>query len=276
MRSELKVDVNAYRLIVSDIDGTIKCSGAPISDFTRKTLKSLKGRGMNFTLASGRNLAGARSVAEELDVEMPLILANGCIVQGLKGEPLFRATLPEAITREVITITEKLAFDLVLFVGSHLYFKHMTPNIEPIFGHLPEACRQIGAWDGKFDRYEEVHKCMVLERSDHARLAKLDMIYADKFSGLADFYRTSVNHLEVMPLGVTKATGLEKLTEHLGISMDEVIALGDFDNDAAMVAAAGLGIAVGNASESVRANADLVIGTCDEDGPAVFLRNHFK
>ena len=271
MRSESEIDLNHYRLIVTDIDGTIKCSGAPISDFTREALKSLKDKGMDFTLASGRNLAGARSVAEELGVKLPLILANGCVVQGLGCEALFRAILPEAITRQVIAITEEFDFDLVLFVADQLYFKNMTPNIEPIFGHLPEACQRIGTWENAFDRYSEVHKCMVLERSDHAKLAMLETLYAERFSGLADFYRTSVNHLEVMPLGVTKATGLEKLTEHLGIRMDQVIAFGDFDNDAAMIAAAGLGIAVANASEAVKANAEMVIGACSEDGPARFL-----
>jgi len=76
-----------------------------------------------------------------------------------------------------------------------------------------------------------------------------------------------------MPKGVTKATGLKQLVDEMGVCMDEIIAFGDFDNDAAMLAEVGLGVAVENACDLAKQSADLIIGSCAENGPAEFL-NH--
>ena len=75
-----------------------------------------------------------------------------------------------------------------------------------------------------------------------------------------------------MPIGISKATGLEFLAREMGISMKEIMAFGDFDNDADMLREVGLGVAVENATENVKSNADLVIGSCADNGPAIFLK----
>ena len=93
----------------------------------------------------------------------------------------------------------------------------------------------------------------------------------ENFRGKAEFFHTSVSSLEIGPRGISKAVGVEKLVEYLGLQMDQVIAFGDYDNDVDLIAKAGLGIAVGNATDKLKASADLVIGACSEDGPAKFL-----
>jgi Cof subfamily protein (haloacid dehalogenase superfamily) len=273
MKATIKPD--QYKLIISDIDGTIKCSGQGISAFTRKVIDKIRDRGLLFTLASGRSLPGAMEIAEELKIDIPLVLSNGCILQKITGEILHRALMPSAITKKIFEITDQLNYDLVLFVDGQLYFKKMTDNIKPVFGRISDACHQVGDWKNLKIKLETVNKCMVLERSSSEKLAALENIFGEEFSGKADHYRTGIYHLEVMPVGVSKAVGLQKLVDLLGLKMEQVIAIGDYDNDAALLSAAGLGIAVANATDKVKNNADLVIGPCVEDAPAKLLSELF-
>jgi Cof subfamily protein (haloacid dehalogenase superfamily) len=266
---------NQYKLIISDIDGTIKCSGQGVSAYTKKVIDKIRNRGLFFTLASGRSLPGAMEIAQELKIDIPMVLSNGCVLQKLSGEILHRALMPIDITRKVFEITDQMDYDLVLFVDDQLYFKKMTTNIEPVFGRIPESCHQVGDWKNLNIKLETVNKCMVLERSSPEKLAALEDIFKNEFIGSADHYRTGIYHLEVMPMGVSKAVGLQKLVEQLGIQMEQVIAFGDYDNDADLLAAAGLGIAVENATDNVKNNADLVIGPCTDDAPAKLLSELF-
>jgi Cof subfamily protein (haloacid dehalogenase superfamily) len=265
------LDINKYKLVISDLDGTILESGQPIHPFTKDVFAKLPGLGIQFTLASGRSLASLRPYAEELNIDMPLVLANGCIVQSLDGVIHYRTTMPVEVTRRVIEITEKENSDLVVFSDDRLFYKQMTDNIFRIFGKLSNSIYEVGSWEAIESQLDQVNKFMIIDWQSQENLKKLENIFDSELSAQADYLRTNINHLEVMPKGVTKATGLKQLVDSMSIRMDEIIAFGDFDNDAAMLAEVGLGVAVENACDLAKQNADLVIGSCAENGPAVFL-----
>jgi len=79
---------------------------------------------------------------------------------------------------------------------------------------------------------------------------------------------SSPTNLEVNPYGISKANALEKVCERIGITMDNVMAVGDSLNDIAMIESAGIGVAMGNAQETVKKAADWVTNTNNEDGVA--------
>lgn len=85
---------------------------------------------------------------------------------------------------------------------------------------------------------------------------------------------SEIASLELTAAGVNKGTGLVKLCEHLGISVDETIAVGDADNDIAILKTAGLAVAMGNAEEYVKALADVVVADCDHDGCAEAIEKY--
>ncbi|MDP2966340.1 MAG: Cof-type HAD-IIB family hydrolase [Pelolinea sp.] len=265
------LDINKFKLVISDLDGTILESGQPIHPFTKEVLAKLPDLGIRFTLASGRSLASLRPFAEELNIEMPLVLANGCIVQSLDGVIHHRTTMPVEVTRKVIEITDKENSDLVIFSDDRLFYKKMTDNIFRIFGKLNNSIYEVGSWNAIENQLEKVNKFMIIDWQSQENLKKLENIFESELSSQADYLRTNINHLEIMPKGVTKATGLKQLVDGMGIRMDEIIAFGDFDNDAAMLAEVGLGVAVENACDLAKQNADMIVGSCAENGPAVFL-----
>jgi Cof subfamily protein (haloacid dehalogenase superfamily) len=179
--------------------------------------------------------------------------------------------MPVEVTRRVIEITEKENSDLVVFSDDRLFYKQMTDNIFRIFGKLSNSIYEVGSWEAIESQLDQVNKFMIIDWQSQENLKKLENIFDSELSAQADYLRTNINHLEVMPKGVTKATGLKQLVDSMSIRMDEIIAFGDFDNDAAMLAEVGLGVAVENACDLAKQNADLVIGSCAENGPAVFL-----
>jgi hypothetical protein len=86
-----------------------------------------------------------------------------------------------------------------------------------------------------------------------------------------DYCQTVQEMFEIMPKGVSKMSALRRLIGTMGIEPKEVMSFGDSDNDAEMLAGTGLGVAVANASPIALEHADLVIASCDENGPAAFL-----
>jgi hypothetical protein len=246
-------------------------SGQPIHPFTKEVFAKLPDLGIQFTLASGRSLASLRPYAEELNIAIPLVLANGCIVQSLDGIIHYRTTMPTEVTRKVIEITEREKSDLVVFSDDRLFYKTMTDNIFRIFGKLNNSIYEVGSWEAIDSIIDQVNKFMIINWMSQESLIKLEEIFEVEISSQADYLRTNFHHLEVMPKGVTKATGLRQMVEGMNICLDEIIAFGDFDNDAAMLAEVGLGVAVENACDLAKRNADLIVGSCGDNGPAEFL-----
>jgi hypothetical protein len=268
-----QINLKDFKLVVSDLDGTIKDSEQPIHPETINTFTKLNDIGIFFTLASGRSLASLRPYAEELQIRIPLVLANGCIIQSMDGKIHHREFMPPEVTRKLFEITDREKSDMVIFVDDHLYFKKMTTNIDRIFGRIRDDITEIGKWEQLENLIDSVNKFMILDWENLDRLDRLEELFSQELDGKAEYLRTNIHHLEVMPKGVSKATGLEYLCKELGITMGEILAFGDFDNDTEMLKAVGFGAAVANATDRTKANADLIIGSCAENGPAVFLND---
>ena len=261
-----------YKLIVFDIDGTLVGSSHVLDLYTRDTLLQLHDLGIPFTLATGKILPATKAQADELRIQLPLIMANGSVLQKRHGEILYNAALPVDVTNRAIQICEELNKDLVIYIIDQLYIKKMNDNIYPIYSNVSSGINELGDWEIINSRISQVTKCLVVDIENQQNLIELGNIFLKEFEGRADIVHTSTKLVEILPLGVTKATAVKRMADEMGIRMEEVMAFGDYDNDAPMLSAVGLGIAVENASAAAKAAADLIIGSCEDDAPAKFLR----
>ena len=119
---------------------------------------------------------------------------------------------------------------------------------------------KLAEWETIEDRYAEVNKCLVIEQHHPQNLINLEKKFKQEIGDRSDIIFTSTKLLEVLPKGITKVTGIQRLIDSLGIKMSEVMAFGDYDNDIEMLNAAGLGVVVENGSAAAKASADLIIG----------------
>jgi len=266
-----KIDIRDFKLLVFDIDGTLMGKDHIIHPFTKETLFKLRAEGYPFTLATGKNMPATISQADELEVDLPLVLINGGMVQTRAGKIISELTLPAAVTRKAIEICEARKKDLVIYIGDGIFFKEMNENIFPVYGHITAGLHAVGEWETIREKIPNANKCLVVDSFEPMNLLEMGNVFDDVFKGAVDVLHTSMVLVELMPKGVNKVTGIRALVESMGISMDEIMAFGDYDNDVEMLSSVGLGVAVENASPSAKAAADIVIGSVDEQGPAVFL-----
>lgn len=266
------INLHDYKLIIFDIDGTLVGKDHRLDTFTKEVLFRLREEGFPFTLATGKNLPATKPLADELEIELPLILTNGGMLQTRHEEMLSKKTLPLDVTLQVIEICEERGKDLVIYIDNGIYIKAMNENIFPIYNNVVSGLFEIGEWNAITGQLVDANKCLVVDSFVRENLIEMGEVFEKALKGRADILHASTSLVEVMPKGVTKVTGIRKLAVSMGIPMDAIMAFGDFNNDAEMLAAVGLGIAVENASPSAKAAADLVIGSVEEHGPAEFLK----
>lgn len=266
-----EINLKDFKMIVSDIDGTLMGKDHKIHQLTRDIVFHLRDKGFHFTLATGKNLPSTISQADALKIDLPLILINGAMLQKRNGDILCQTTLPIGVTNKVIEICDEQGKDLVIYIGDEIILKKMNKNLDEIYGHVETGLIEVGEWHNIKDKIMNTNKCLVVDTNDRENLFKIGHEFSKIFDEKADIVHASQSLVEVMPKGVTKVTGIRILADSLGIPMNKIIAFGDFDNDVEMLSTVGLGIAVENASPKAKSAAQLVIGSVDEQGPAMFL-----
>ena len=266
-----QIKLSDYKLIVFDIDGTLQDSKHNLHPYTKNVLMKLHLAEIPFTLATGKTLPAVKPLAEVLEITLPLILSNGCMLQTIDGNVLEKYVLPFQIVQQVITICEEGGWDLAIYLEDGIYIKKMNHNLELLIDYGSPGLIEIGDWSNIAGRFGEVHKCLVVERSSPDDVYRLEKIYKKELADKVEYCHTLVGMLEVMPKGVSKFKAIQRLADMLGICMEEVMTFGDGNNDAEMLEGAGLGVSLQNGSDLAKASANLTIASSDENGPAKFL-----
>lgn len=258
------------KLIALDIDGTLVTYDGVLSDAARDAVIAVQAAGHHVVLASGRSLTAMTPVAAELKIEEAWIVAsNGAVTARLDATAEMGYTLervetfdPEPVLR---ILKEKLphARHAVEDVGVGFRLTELFPDGELEGEHRLVDFEEL--WAGQVTRVvvrspsetsEEFHEIA-------ARLGFDDVTYAVGWSAWMD----------IAPQGVTKASALEEVRRALGVPAEDTVAVGDGSNDVEMLRWAARGVAMGHASETVRAAADEVTGSIEDDGVVEVLRS---
>lgn len=262
-----------YKLLVLDVDGTLLNSEGVLSKRTIMTLRKVQQTGIHIVLASGRPTYGILSVARQLDFASYggyIISYNGAqIIDARDGRILFE----KRVNPEMLPFIERKAaqygFDLFTYDEDNIISTSDTNR------HILREAEVNGMKVRKTDNFSiEVDfcpaKCMLVNDSPDA-IAQLEEKWRKRLYGELDVLLSETYFLEVVAPNVNKANTLGVLMEMLGVRTEEVIAIGDGVCDVGMIQQAALGIAMGNAVDSVKRCADAVTLTNDMDGVAVAL-----
>lgn len=265
------ITLEQYKLIVFDIDGTLLGSTHLPTEKTKSTLKECQERNIPITLATGRNWDAVEQLAHDLSVNGPLILTNGALVKGVDGSVLHLATLPEEVLTCIIKICDQRDKELLLCIEDDVFLKHSSQNTSWLYDLGSTRLIEVGAWDSITDKLGSVQKCMVIERDTPLEMYALEKEIRTTVGQAIELCYSLFDVIEIMPKGVSKGSALLKVCAHLGIEPESVLAFGDGNNDIEMIAAAGLGVALANASALAKTSADLLVPPVDQNGPAKFL-----
>lgn len=251
------------KLVISDVDGTLIDKDEVLSSRAVKMAKALHDKGTLFTIATGRVECLADKYVKELGIQIPYIACNGVtIVKG--NEVIQRNKIPLLGLRSIIEKADSMGMTLVYSIDGEESVYKVTPWVES---------QRI-----KFDRYHKVH---LLEEEDWKnlyidKLMIMDDVREGAIQVLEDmckelpeeygFTRYTNKSVEVVNKASTKASALQELVKILGIEMQEVLALGDHQNDIEMIQKSGIGAAVSNATEDLKAAADYIASNRCVDG----------
>jgi Cof subfamily protein (haloacid dehalogenase superfamily) len=243
-------------LICSDLDGTLLRADKSVSDENLEAIRYFQREGGRFTFITGRVPEAARGIYETVRPNAAIGCFNGGGVYDYETDTFlhFTALAEEYLTLVSLVDTEMPDMGIQVNVARRVYFNKDN-----------EAMRRFRAVTGLPNitcHYTEVKEPVAkviflhMEDSELSRLEALLTTHplAEKF----DFIRSEKTIFEILPKGVSKGTLLLRLADIYGIDPKKTIAVGDYDNDVSMLSAAGLGIAVENASEKAKRAADTV------------------
>ena len=281
------------RLVAIDMDGTLLASFAQqVSSRTAKALRAAQKAGITVAIATGRRQAYAAPLfgGLELRADMPLITSNGAVTRTLAGELKERCHLPAAVARELCGLLR--SFGAVVFT-----FDHVGPG-ELVLENLQQAHDRIAQWvevnrasirevrpleDAFGDGDDPIQGmvCGTVSDMKRAETALRDSpLFASCECARTEYPARNLSILDLLPLGVSKGTALERLAARLGVGRLETMAIGDNWNDVEMLEWAGQAVLMSNASAELRTMAKLrgwkQAPPNDEDGVAVILERELE
>lgn len=266
-----------YKIVFSDIDGTLLNKDRELSPATIKAIKKLKDK-VPFVLISARMPAAMRHLQKELDIEaLPIICYNGGLI--LVNNKITSSTeIPLKTIKTLADWNSGTNCHLSLYHKDEWYVPQMdqwakreinNTKITPLVRSNHAVIENWGS-TGK-----GAHKIMAM--GDEAHIDAIRDFLAENFPGELHLYRSKDTYLEIAPSSISKFTAIEQLLqEHFDFTTKEAIAIGDNYNDVEMLKNIGYGVAVGNARPEALAAANVVAGNSIEDGVAKILDEIFS
>ena len=257
-----------YKMIVLDLDDTLLRDDQTISPRTKQALMDAQERGVKVVLASGRPTFGMQHIAEELSLaeygSYILSFNGGKIINCKTREEIFSSTLPHEEVHGLYDLSRREGVHIHKYVGDEIVTEddNEFTSIESELTGLP-----IKVVDSFKEAVSEpVVKALMVYEPEKLKL--VETMLQEELNGRFSIMRSKPYFLEFTELGVTKGTSLKQLIDACGIKREEVIAIGDSYNDQEMIEFAGLGVAMGNANDDIKAIADYVTDTNMNDGIA--------
>ncbi len=265
-----------YRIIASDIDGTLTNSQKNITDATAEKLIEFQQNGGKVILASGRPTMGILPHAERLGLDKfgGYILAfnGGCVIDCKTQQIMFQQKLPLYVIPEIMDIIKDYPVGINTYEGSNI----LVGNEINEYTELEARINGMGIkFTEDFASYVnfDVNKCLL--QGEPSVIMELEKILSEKYKGVLGVFRSEAFFLEIVPEGVDKAKSIDRLLKMIGIPTEQCIACGDGFNDISMIKYAGLGVAMSNAKQPVKDAADFITLSNDQDG-IVHLLNKLK
>lgn len=271
----------SIQLIVIDIDGTLLNPQQKITPPTQKAIREARDMGIIVTLATARRYEGTREIIDKLQLEHPVILFDGAeLIDPINKKVVLTQTLPAEIGQEAV----------------NLLVKHdIAPIVHPAVGINEEIWINL---EGRDDLWASAYLMMNPEQIRRFPVEELCTGKPDPLRVVAFAPEENINALipeakklpcdwttlkrgnygsaeiSFLGRGTSKASAMQALAKMYKIPMTQVMALGDNNNDFAMLQAAGWGVAMGQAPEAIKAAANAVTASNQEDGVALAIERY--
>jgi Cof subfamily protein (haloacid dehalogenase superfamily) len=269
-----RVIVLKYKLVAMDMDGTLLNSKKEVSDKSKQVLQEASNLGIKLVVCTGRIFTSARFYARLIGTSAPIIASNGAYIREKdRDEAIFEEPLKNNELYKIVETIKSYGLHPQLFTTDSIFTEkiiHFSKNYARWNESVVESDRVNIEVIKDFNEAIEknvgkILKVVVMDE-DKNKIISLKSEIKERMDVAAI---TSVgNNIEIMSSGISKGSAVSKLAEYYGILAEEVICIGDNENDLSMIEYAGLGIAMGNATEELKKAANYITDTNDSDGVA--------
>ncbi|MFZ3236724.1 MAG: Cof-type HAD-IIB family hydrolase [Stellaceae bacterium] len=256
-------------LVVSDVDGTLVTTQKTLTPAAIAAAGRLHEAGIAFSICSSRPPFGQRMLVEPLRLALPFGGYNGGSIVNPDLSPVEQRLLTADAARDTIAMLESQGITSIwVFSGGEWLIRDRAGDHVDLEIHTIQTQPTIVAsFDGRLDAVSKI----VGASKDHDRIASAVAVGQAELRGRATVLRSQPYYADVTPPGIDKGRLVELLAERLRVPLEEIAVLGDMGNDVEMFRRAGFAIAMGNATPEVKALAQAITLSNDEDGFAAAI-----
>jgi Cof subfamily protein (haloacid dehalogenase superfamily) len=252
-----------YKLIAIDVDDTLLNDDVKVTEGTKAALAAAMAKGVTVTLATGRMFASAQKIAKQVEMNVPIITYQGSLVKNLLDEQvLYERSVPTDAAAQLFAYCEENGLHLQLYVEDELYTREDNQKVRnySALSNIPYIV------EPDFERLIDKKLTKMLIIDEPSVLDRIAEELAPLIGNRVHITKSKAHYLEFMHKEGTKGHAVAFMAEHIGCSLDQVIAIGDAWNDKEMLQVAGLGVAMGNSVPSLKEIADYVTLSNNEEG----------
>ena len=259
------------RFLALDLDGTLVPHTLKISERNIAAVKAARDAGVTVTVATGRMHKSALPYVKQLGVEVPVITYNGGLVTELgTGEVLRKVELEKDLTQEMLELCREKGWYVQAYQDDRLLVGKDSEKARKYSHVAGVPFEAIGDDLWKIDKATK----LLTIGTDEVEQAEIAEAFHRLFDHRGNIAQSLGTYVEITAPEAEKGKAVAFLCERLGISQDEVMAMGDADNDLGMLKFAKLGVAMGGAREEVKKIANHITGLCEEDGVAQAIEKY--
>lgn len=262
----------AIKLIAIDLDGTLLQSDGSVSERTKAAIAAARAKGVVVSIATGRMYQTASPYGRLLAMgDAPMMLYAGGLIQTLQTRrKLFEHPVKLEDAQAVVDLCKEKGWYIQTYIDDVL----RVSSYDKWAKGYEEKTRSKAVFCGDDFWTLQGAPNKLLMRGEPDIMLERRRYLEDAFPGKFTIVFSMPTFMEIMPKGISKAVGLTKMGEIYGIGNDEIMALGDSENDLDMINAAGFSVAMANSTDAVKAAADCLTASNDDDGVAKAIEKY--
>lgn len=249
------------KLVATDIDGTILIPEGEFTQGVKDCVRKLCAQGIKVVLVTGRMNAAAKLIAKDLGLETPVVSYQGGLVT-YNGETLYERYLTKDQTERVLNWAKQENIHINLYNDDILYSEKACYEVQRYCNNL-HTHYEIKAFD-EINK-NKINKLLAINYNEPEKIDRYEKELPEIFPDLY-IVKSTPYFLEFSNKEASKSCAVRFLQEHWGLKQDEILTIGDQNNDIELLKAGGIKIAMGNATEELKKQADYITDTVYNDG----------
>jgi Cof subfamily protein (haloacid dehalogenase superfamily) len=255
-----------YRLIALDVDGTLLNDDHVLTPKVREAVRAAASQGVEIVLATGRGTTSALPILAELGLNGTVITHNGAsVVDSETREILYATEITHEHAQRYAAFCRERSIHFDMNTAFDLYVEGLEQQTADMYSRLHARPIMRKEQEGFPERMVKMSIYAPREVMDDVEKEWLDWDHELQAVRSGDYF------IDVQHLDASKGKALEKLAKLRGIPREEILAMGNYHNDTEMITFAGWGVAMDNSPDEVKAAADEITVSNNEDGVAIVI-----